>query len=61
MHAAAAAAATAAAAEVTVISLATTGVAVAVADAALVNLCITTAYARAVDPRYALSGAPVGP
>ena len=48
---AAAATATAAAAEVTLISLATTGVAVAIADAALVNLCITTAYTRAVDPR----------
>ena len=48
---AAAATATAAAAEVTLISLATTGVAVAIADAALVNLCITTAHARAVDPR----------
>ena len=59
--AAAAAATAAAAAEVTVIALATTGVAVSVADAALVNLCITTAHTRAVDTREALSRAPVGP
>ena len=44
-----AASASAASAEVTVVAFATTGVTVAVADAALVDPCVATTYAETVD------------
>ena len=56
-----AASASAASTEVTVVAFATTGVTVAVADAALVDPCVATTYAETVDGSDAGAGAVVRP